>query len=391
MTKMLIPNSTQVPDIILDHWMAELSGAEFKVVMYIARRTYGFGKERDTISLTQIAEGIVRRDGTVLDRGTGISRASVARSVKTLEEMGIIIRKTNLSETGREFEENTYSINLDWQPKGGSATGGQDTSPAPTSDGSEPGGVVSKCDYPGSKSESGVVSKLDYLVAKPDGGWSQNNTTVVSKCYIQETDLQETDQHPASASQQPAEIGADDVLLSLVQELVSHGVGRGTAERLARLKPEACRRYLAYLPYARIKTTEGAWLANAIRDEYGAPEGYEKAQAARIRPATGSTTPIIPHASHNSDLQQKKAERLRSTYLQLEKTQPEAILAFESFLKAERERTERFSHLVSPDRRALVSAEFDRDERRLELFGRWLETARNDLPGGRPAVESATS
>src|SRR4051794_6722437 len=122
MSRMLIPNSTQVPDVILDHWMAELTGAEFKVVMYIARRTYGFGKERDTISLTQIAEGNVRRDGTVLDRGTGISRASVARSAKILEDMGIIIRKTNLSDSGREYEESTYSINLNWQPKDGPGT-----------------------------------------------------------------------------------------------------------------------------------------------------------------------------------------------------------------------------------------------------------------------------
>ena len=37
--------------MILDSWMAELSGAEFKVLLYIARRTYGFGKESDSISL----------------------------------------------------------------------------------------------------------------------------------------------------------------------------------------------------------------------------------------------------------------------------------------------------------------------------------------------------
>src|SRR5437867_1043769 len=122
MPRALIPNSTQIPDIILDHWMAELSGAEFKVLMYIARRTYGFGKEGDSISLTQIAEGITKRDGTVLDRGTGASRSSVARSLNVLEEQGIIIRKVNLSEKTQAYKETTYSINLDWKPR--SAAGG---------------------------------------------------------------------------------------------------------------------------------------------------------------------------------------------------------------------------------------------------------------------------
>ena len=122
MSRLLIPNSTQIPDVILDHWMAELSGAEFKVLLYIARRTYGFGKDADSISLSQIAQGITRKDGTVLDRGTGVSRASVAQALNTLEELGVIIRQTNLSESGRELE-NTYSINLRWEPKGGSGGG----------------------------------------------------------------------------------------------------------------------------------------------------------------------------------------------------------------------------------------------------------------------------
>src|SRR5262249_38776183 len=77
MARALSPNSTQVPDIILDQWMAMLTGAEFKVLLYIARRTYGFGKEADNISLNQLASGIRRRDGTILDRGTGLSRSGV--------------------------------------------------------------------------------------------------------------------------------------------------------------------------------------------------------------------------------------------------------------------------------------------------------------------------
>jgi len=77
MARTLVPNSTQIPDVILDRWMAVLSGAEFKVLLYIARRTYGFGKDSDDISLNQLARGIRRRDGTSLDGGTGLSRSGL--------------------------------------------------------------------------------------------------------------------------------------------------------------------------------------------------------------------------------------------------------------------------------------------------------------------------
>jgi hypothetical protein len=42
----LKPNYTQVPDVILDELMANLTGAELKVLLYIVRRTFGFQKKR---------------------------------------------------------------------------------------------------------------------------------------------------------------------------------------------------------------------------------------------------------------------------------------------------------------------------------------------------------
>ena len=65
MARSLIPNSTQVPDVLLDHWMAELSGTEFKVLLYVARRTYGFGKEADTVYASRPGEpGAAKADAT---------------------------------------------------------------------------------------------------------------------------------------------------------------------------------------------------------------------------------------------------------------------------------------------------------------------------------------
>src|SRR5258708_38372413 len=79
------PNTTPVPDELFDELLADLSGAELKVLLYICRRTFGFKKESDTISLTQIANGIVTREGKVLDKGTGLSKRHVQRALKRLE------------------------------------------------------------------------------------------------------------------------------------------------------------------------------------------------------------------------------------------------------------------------------------------------------------------
>ena len=109
--KKLIPHFTQIPDLILDSWMSELSGAEFKVLMYVARRTYGFRRESDEISIDQMADGIVTRDGRRLDGGTGLSRNTVAKTVADLVSKGVLIRKTRTDDRGGNLP-STFSINF---------------------------------------------------------------------------------------------------------------------------------------------------------------------------------------------------------------------------------------------------------------------------------------
>src|SRR4051794_23590747 len=85
------PRYTPVPDVIFDELLPDLTEAELKVLLYIVRRTFGFKKDADAISLSQMVKGITRRDGTVLDRGTGLSESSVLRAKASLLERGIIV------------------------------------------------------------------------------------------------------------------------------------------------------------------------------------------------------------------------------------------------------------------------------------------------------------
>src|SRR5436189_2727381 len=91
------PNTTAVPDQLFDELMADLSSAELKVILYIIRRTFGFKKDADNISLSQLVDGIRTRDGRQLDRGTGLSKAAVALAVKSLCERGALVATRNQS------------------------------------------------------------------------------------------------------------------------------------------------------------------------------------------------------------------------------------------------------------------------------------------------------
>ena len=106
-----LPTTTPVPDQLFDELMARLSPAELVVTLYIIRRTFGFKKPRDTISLRQLVEGIITRDGRTLDHGTGLSKATVARALNSLEATGVIIRDRNRSEV-RGDEPTTYQLNF---------------------------------------------------------------------------------------------------------------------------------------------------------------------------------------------------------------------------------------------------------------------------------------
>src|SRR2546423_10454964 len=105
------PNYTPVPDELFDEQLADLSGAELKVLLYIIRRTFGFKKPSDNISLNQICRGIVTKGGDVLDRGTGLSQQSVLNALKGLiQKKAIIATKRVSKEKGNE--PTCYTLNI---------------------------------------------------------------------------------------------------------------------------------------------------------------------------------------------------------------------------------------------------------------------------------------
>lgn len=144
-------NTTPVPDILFDEIMSELSGSELKVLLYIIRRTKGFKKDTDAISLTQFEKGIIKGDGTVLDKGCGLNRETICKALKSLEEKGYI--KSEKRTTGKGDNDVTlYSIRFKGEVVGKTNQGGRKNGPP---------NVVGKSAYGSRKNSTGVVGKSD--------------------------------------------------------------------------------------------------------------------------------------------------------------------------------------------------------------------------------------
>ena len=87
------PNFTQVPNLFLDWAMARLSGAEWKVLSYLVRRTWG-------VFPYDIFQPISQND---IVAGTRCARSVVAQSLKDFEARGFIeVERRTTKEHGKE-------------------------------------------------------------------------------------------------------------------------------------------------------------------------------------------------------------------------------------------------------------------------------------------------
>lgn len=89
-----IPNSFQVPNALVDDLMAELGGVELKCYLLVIRKTKGWSKEFDAISLSQFVTF------------TGAGKTAVINALKNLVDAGLLVRKVGVRNTS------VYAINL---------------------------------------------------------------------------------------------------------------------------------------------------------------------------------------------------------------------------------------------------------------------------------------
>jgi phage replication O-like protein O len=254
------PTTTPVPDEVFDVLMPQLTGAELKVLLYICRRTYGFKKESDSISLQQISSGITTKDGRVLDGGTGLCKASVATAVSSLEEKGIIVRSKRQS-IERGCEPTTYSLNF-----------------AP-------------------------LSKIQ------TGGCPKNGQGGVQKLDTQQTVLQETEKQY-------------DVVVR--QTLENFGIAKSVATRLIHDYPEGyiqekldMTQQLVDAGSPLVSQNPAGWLRKAIEEDYAPPRNHQvsKKHKEKREKNTKTAREEQPIVDNDEELQQvKTTEQMLEEY-----------------------------------------------------------------------------
>lgn len=94
-----VPNHTQIPNSIIDEHMKSLTPAQFKVLIAICRKTIGWHKQSDYISISQIVEL------------AGVSNKTVIAAVRDLEQFGFIVtQKSNRTTTHITLNYNVTSV-----------------------------------------------------------------------------------------------------------------------------------------------------------------------------------------------------------------------------------------------------------------------------------------
>ena len=240
----LTPNYTQIPDQVFDELLPILSGNEIKILMYICRRTFGFKRDTDNISLSQMVSGITTKAGIQLDGGTGLSKASVARALKDLEDKDIIVR-VRRSDPLRGDLPTTYQLNV-----------------------IDPRKLLSRGEEGSNNSDTPRVSHRDTPLSPVDTPRVSHRDT--QETVIQQTVEQETENTTTKAN-------------SVVVALAEWGISQNVSQTLAKaFPPEQIREKIEFLKYLiehepKSIKKPAAWLRKAIEENYGAPDGYKTA------------------------------------------------------------------------------------------------------------------
>ena len=290
------PSYTQVPDDFFDILAPELKESELRVLLYIIRRTFGWKKESDAISLSQMVNGIKTKEGKKLDRGTGMSRKAVVAGCAGLVEKGIVVVEKRKSDNG-DNDTNIYRLRFKGQP--------------------DQKGVVTESNHPGYRSTPPLVTL------------SNPQQTVIQETVKQQRIDQKKNKKSNNSSGLPA--AKQRVVVALLEK----GITKTVASRLAsRYKEARILEKVDYLDYLlaadpeKIKNPKG-WLRTAIEQDYSAPDGWvedwqERQRAAEAEKARIATAIKQRAETHESAAEARNNERLTQLLDERQTTPEEA-------------------------------------------------------------------
>lgn len=226
-----------------------------------------------------------------IETKTGLSRPTVIKAIRTLEEYGLVEVEHRHSASG-DASSNAYHLKTPPQETLKRDLGG------------------SKGDLPADK---GVVNAADYLVNGVDEGSKGDLLPVVNavdsnNTILYPTSLNQTQQQPAAPEAKP-QAEPEDVAFAaaLTQDLIAQGVTPKVAQSLVKTYPEAViRQQLAWLPQRKYADA-AATLVESIKEGYDTPAAAKKSVPRPKSRLVVRDTPLPPLAPSEESVQAMRA------------------------------------------------------------------------------------
>jgi hypothetical protein len=239
--------------------------AELKVIEYVLKHTWGYQEYglKKLITTDEFMNGRRRKDGTRIDKGTGLSKPSVVSGLKSAVKHGFLEEEVDATDKARVKK--YYSLKM-------------------LPDAEETANKLEENteDSDSDEDESEGVKHLNADVKTFNTGVKIFNIGGKDSLHRSEKDTLERQQQQDTNSNTTR---ADEEELGrnpnhVVVALYSHGVSKRVAEKLARAYPEDfIAEKLGYLDFLLAERPDevkrpAAWLRKAIEDDYAAPDGF---------------------------------------------------------------------------------------------------------------------
>lgn len=259
---------------------AEISSiAELKVVEYVLKHTWGYQEYglRKRITNDEFMHGRKRKDGTRIDKGTGLTKPSVIAGLKAAIERGLLIEEIDDSDLGRVKK--YYSLRM--QEGLSEEIEAADETPPTLPDAERGNELGVKTFYPRVKDLNAGVKKIDPEVKNFDHRGKKSLPRTEKDTLARHLE-QEDNNNNSNAERNEQNV----VVVALVQQGITDKVAQQLASRYS---PERIAEKIEFLSYLgeydpeKVKNPQG-WLRTAIEQDYAAPDGY-KSPAERLAEA----------------------------------------------------------------------------------------------------------
>ncbi len=184
-----IVNSFQLPNSVIDELLADLTGAELKCYLYVLRKTKGWNKEEDAISVSQFM------------KVTGLSNRKVIDACERLVELGLLEQKIGSNKI-KVFSVKDYKT----------SSSEESSLVKKVHSGSEESSLVKKVHSGSEESSLSVVKKVHTQNNNINNTTKNNNTSSSEKNF-------QTEQKAKKYSFSPDDMRAAEWIFELLKKL----------------------------------------------------------------------------------------------------------------------------------------------------------------------------